>query len=258
MNYHIVIPARYASTRLPGKPLLDIAGKPLIQHVYEKALASGAQSVAIATDDKRIVDACKEFKADAYMTSALHVSGTDRVCELVSRLGYADDDIIINLQGDEPMLSPLLIKQLANVMLKQPDLDSATIATNIKSTEEIFNPNTVKVVSDKNNMARYFSRAAIPWNRAEFANDKVVLSELELEAYKKHIGIYAYRVKLLREYFELDEAPTEKLEQLEQLRLLWHGYKMHVVVVETASALGVDTFDDLVMVRKILENKARA
>ena len=250
MSFRVVIPARYSSSRLPGKPLLDIAGKPMVQHVYERASRCGASSVIVATDDQRIADAVKDFGGEVCMTSAAHPSGTDRLAEVVERMGYADEDIVVNMQGDEPLIPPELIKQVAIDLAEFKDASIATLCTPIHEVAELFNPNVVKLVMDKHNYAIYFSRASIPWHRDAFAlNQNELPTGIE---YYRHLGIYAYRGAFLKHYSSLQISPLEQIESLEQLRAIWHGYRIHVSVANEAPGMGVDTAEDLELVRLIL------
>lgn len=250
MFFRVLIPARYASTRLPGKPLLEIAGKPMLQHVYEAALASGADSVLIATDDMRIVKAANHFGADVCLTSVEHQSGSERLADVVQNQGYADDEIVVNLQGDEPLMPPELLRQVAENLAAQAQAEVATLCTRIKTVDEIFNPHTVKVVMNQAGMALYFSRAPIPWHRDAFA---VSTTELPTQTtHYRHLGVYAYRVGYLKRYVTLPASPLEGIESLEQLRVLWHGSGIHVGVAKVEPAAGVDTPDDLARVRRVL------
>jgi 3-deoxy-manno-octulosonate cytidylyltransferase (CMP-KDO synthetase) len=250
MDFKVVIPARYDSTRLPGKPLLDIAGKPMIQHVYERALESGAESVIVATDDERIRRVAEKFGADVCMTSPDHNSGTERLAEAVVALGYLEDDIVVNLQGDEPLIPPAVIRQVAEDLVKYENAKVATLYEVIKNTDELFNPNNVKVVMSKRGYALYFSRAPIAWDRQQFPpQTNQVFTE---EQHYRHVGIYAYRVGFLQEYMEWTPCPLEEMEKLEQLRVLWNGGRVHLTQAREAIPGDVNTEEDLVKVRKIL------
>lgn len=245
-RFRIAIPARYASTRLPGKPLRLLAGRPLIEHVYRRAVASGALEVVIATDDPRIQAVAEGFGAVVCMTSPEHPSGTDRLAEVVTRLGWPDEAIVVNLQGDEPRMPPALIRQVALGLEAHPDAGIATACTRIREPAEVFDPNVVKVVRDVRDYALYFSRAPIPWHRAAFGVGGGG-AELPADAgYFRHVGLYAYRVAVLRRYPELAPAPAEQAEALEQLRALWHGIRIHVAEATEAPPPGVDTEADLV------------
>ena len=249
MSFTVIIPARYASSRLPRKPLADIAGKPMIQHVWEKAQQAGANRVIIATDHEEIEQVAKTFGAEVCMTSTEHNSGTERLAEVIEKMAIADDEIIVNVQGDEPLIPPVNIQQVAQ-NLAENQVNMATLAVKLETKEELFNPNCVKVVTDQKGMALYFSRAAIPFARDYFAdcNDAFFASQ----PYLRHIGIYAYRAKFVNQYICWQPTVLEKLESLEQLRALWYGEKIHVELVKEAPQVGVDTLEDLERVRQIL------
>lgn len=241
---HIVIPARYGSTRLPGKPLADIAGKPLIERVYERARLSGAQSIIIATDDERVRLAAEGFGAEVCMTSAEHPSGTDRLGEVIASTGIAPHEIVVNLQGDEPLMPPSLIRRVAEKLAEHPDAVMSTACHPITDGESFTNPNVVKVVCDAAGYASYFSRAPIPWPRTRMADG----SHEPIQAFR-HIGLYAYRAGFVARYCSWPTCPTERAEQLEQLRVLWHGERIVVCRAEEAPPTGVDTPEDLERVR---------
>ena len=249
MSFTVIIPARYASSRLPRKPLADIAGKPMIQHVWEKTQQAGANRVIIATDHEEIEQVAKTFGAEVCMTSTEHNSGTERLAEVIEKMAIADDEIIVNVQGDEPLIPPVIIQQVAQ-NLAENQVNMATLAVKLETKEELFNPNCVKVVTDQKGMALYFSRAAIPFARDYFAdcNDAFVASQ----PYLRHIGIYAYRAKFVNQYICWQPTVLEKLESLEQLRELWYGEKIHVELAKEAPQVGVDTLEDLERVRQIL------
>jgi len=251
VSFTVVIPARYASTRLPGKPLLGIAGKPMIQHVYERARESGAAEIVVATDDSRVAEAVESFGGKVCMTSAKHESGTERLSEVVAELALAEDDVVVNLQGDEPLMPPSLVKQVADNLIEFDQASMATLAEPIHSAEELFDPNAVKVVMDKSGYALYFSRAPIPWHRDEFAQNQDVLPEDV--AYFRHIGLYAYRAGFIQEYVSWPACALEKIESLEQLRVLWKGRKIHVAKAIESAVGGVDTLADLERVKAVLE-----
>jgi 3-deoxy-manno-octulosonate cytidylyltransferase (CMP-KDO synthetase) len=232
-RFHVVIPARYASTRFPGKPLADIAGKPMVVRVCERAAQSGAAGVHVATDDDRIGDAVKAAGFAVVPTRTDHPSGTDRIAEAAQRLKLADDALVVNVQGDEPLVEPSLIAQVARRLAERPPASMASACHAIADEAEIANPNVVKVVLDAQGYALYFSRSRIPYPRDPGA------------AAYRHAGLYAYRVRFLREYAELAPSPLEKAESLEQLRALWHGHRIAMVVSETAVPPGVDTPEDL-------------
>lgn len=241
MEFVVIIPARYASTRLPAKPLADINGKPMIQHVYERALASGAKSVYIATDHPDVFDACAAFGADVVMTRENHQSGTERLAEVVEKLQLSDDTLVVNVQGDEPLLAPENVSQVAK-LLDGNDAPMATLSTPIIDIEEALNPNAVKVVSNTDNNALYFSRATIPYHRDALLAEQC---ELDISHMQRHIGIYAYRAGFISEYITLSPSPIEKLESLEQLRVLYHGYTIKIAEAHEVPAAGVDTPEDL-------------
>lgn len=251
MNFKVVIPARYASTRLPGKPLLDIAGKPMVQHVYERALESGAAEVIIATDNDKVAQIARGFGAEVCMTAETHQSGTERLSEVIDKMGWGGSDIIVNLQGDEPLMSQALIHQVAQNLNEHNNASVATLSERIHSIEELFDPNVVKVTMDQMGMAIYFSRAPIPWARDSFAVSKDQLPENA--KYYRHIGLYAYRADLVKRYVNWVACELESTESLEQLRVLWHGYKIHVAEAVEATAPGVDTPKDLEKVRFLLQ-----
>jgi len=250
VDFKIVIPARHGSSRLPGKPLLDIAGRPMVVHVCEAALEAGASEVVLATDDARIAQAVAGLPVKAVMTREDHHSGTERIAEAAGLLGWPDDAIVVNLQGDEPLIPPDLKRRLAHLLATQDVAEVATLAAPIHSKEEIFNPNAVKVVLDKDGHALYFSRAPIPWHRDGFANVEAPLPEGF--PWLRHIGIYAYSVGFLRRYVAWPPSPLESIESLEQLRILWMGEKIRVLPVESAPEAGVDTHEDLARVRERL------
>lgn len=251
MKFRVVIPARYASSRLPGKPLADIGGKPMVVRVAERAAEAGAEEAIIATDDERVRQAAEQAGFRALMTSVEHASGTDRLAEVAEILDCADDDIIVNVQGDEPLIAPALIRECALCLNLHEAAAIATLAHPIFSAEEFRNPNVVKVVTDEQGYALYFSRAMIPWPRDAFASGETSLPEgLPV---LRHIGLYAYRAKFLREFAGLAPSPLERFEMLEQLRALWHGYRIAVAVTPEAPGAGVDTPEDLARVRGLFQ-----
>lgn len=249
VNFVVVIPARYASTRLPGKALLDIAGKPMVVHVAERARASGADAVCIATDDERILRAALGNGHDAVMTRADHASGTDRLAEVAQLRGWPDEQIVVNVQGDEPRIAPGLIRDVAQILAQHPDADMSTACHPIRSASELFDPNCVKVVLDRECHALYFSRATIPWARDAFFRERHTVPE-GLPIYR-HIGLYAYRCAFLRSYPQLDAPAIERFEALEQLRALWHGHRIAVAITDQSPEPGVDTAEDLDAVRRL-------
>ncbi len=247
--FKIVIPARYASTRLPGKPLRLLAGKPMLQHVHECARASGAQNIVIATDDQRIAAAAAGFGADVCMTSTAHASGTERLAEVSATRGWDDEAIIVNLQGDEPLMPPLLIDQVAADLATHQSASITTLAYPLKASENKIDPHIVKVVLDRDGYALYFSRAPIPWHRDPPETGSGIPGGYPL---LHHIGLYAYRARFLRHYSRLEPSPLENFEKLEQLRALWHGLKIHVGIADAIPAPGVDTEADLARVERVL------
>jgi 3-deoxy-manno-octulosonate cytidylyltransferase (CMP-KDO synthetase) len=252
--FTVLIPARYASTRLPGKPLADIAGKPMVVRVAERALASGAARVVVATDDSRIVAAARAHGVEAVPTRGDPPTGTDRLAEAAARLGLADDEIVVNVQGDEPLLDAALIGRMAEVLAGAPEAAIATACHPIADEAEAFDPNVVKVVLDARRHALYFSRATIPWARDAFgAGVRSLPPGLPLY---RHYGLYAYRVAFLARYPTLAPAPIERFEALEQLRALWYGYRIVVEVADGAPAPGVDTPADLERVRALYAHAA--
>ena len=252
MTFVVVIPARYGSTRLPGKPLREIAGEPMISHVYRRAIESGAEEVIIATDDERIRAVVERFGAQVCMTAADHSSGTDRIAEVVDRKGYARDQIVVNLQGDEPLIPAALIRQVAET-LASSGTEAATLCERILTLAEVFDPNVVKVVTDLRGDAIYFSRAPIPWDRAAFAIKPTALSPTV--QYHRHIGMYAYRAGFVRDYVSWSACMPEQAECLEQLRILWNGAKIRVVPACEVPGQGVDTEEDLARVERILAER---
>ena len=249
MAFRVVIPARFASTRLPGKPLADIAGKPMVVRVAETAAGSGAAEIWVATDDQRVFDAVEAAGHQVLLTRADHPSGTDRLAEVAATLGWAANDIVVNVQGDEPLIDPALIGKVAAALESSPDAAMATAAHPLTDIDQFLNPNIVKVVLGDTARALYFSRAPIPWPRDAFANHRNQLPP-GFPA-RRHIGIYAYRVSFLQAYGALPAAPVEQWESLEQLRALAAGFAIQVVDVEHAPAPGVDTPEDLERVRQI-------
>ena len=292
MQFRVVIPARYASSRLPGKPLADIGGKPMVLHVLERALEAGAQSVVVATDDARVKQVVEAAGQQAIMTSPDHTSGTERLVEVVETLGWNDDTVVVNVQGDEPLIEPGLIREAALQLAMHENAVMATLAHPIHDLADFTSPNVVKVVADEAGYALYFSRAPIPWPRDAFAQQSGMPYEgtptfnglkpvkdrmpregiaMPLEATPacngllfmegrlphgfqplRHIGLYAYRAAFLRTYASLTPSPLERFEMLEQLRVLWHGYRISLGVTPITPVPGVDTPEDLERVRAIL------
>lgn len=257
MSFIAVIPARYQSTRLPAKPLADILGKTMVERVALQALKSGAKRVIVATDDQRIVDALSAVdNIEVCMTSSKHESGTDRLAEVCEQFQFTDDEIIVNVQGDEPLIPPAVISQVANNLKTNSKASVATLSAPITEFEEVFNINAVKVVSDKNGLALYFSRATIPWDRDNFSEVNQQRAAVNKSNLQRHIGIYAYRVSFLKQYAQLSVSPLELIEKLEQLRVLWHGFNIHVEQAVEVPPTGIDTEDDLQRVITYLKNEA--
>ena len=252
----VVIPARYASSRLHAKPLAAIDGKPMVVHVAERARASGAKNVWVATDNQEVFDAVRLHGHQALMTRADHASGTDRIAEVAQSLGFADSDIVVNVQGDEPLISPELIRAVAHSLDVNQEASIATACHPIVDAETMRNPNVVKVVLDRSGNALYFSRAPIPYARDSFAINQSALPP-GLPSYR-HIGIYGYRAGFLRIYGALEPAAIERFEALEQLRALWHGYRIAVAITPHAPEAGVDTEEDLARVRRIFAAERRS
>ena len=254
-----VVPARLASTRLPNKPLADLGGKPMVVRVAQRARESGAQQVWIASDTQSVLDAAREHGFDAVLTRADHPSGTDRLAEVAATLGWSDDTIVVNVQGDEPLIDPALVCDVASHLAAHPDCAIATAAHPITSPDEVFSPNVVKVVLDARDVALYFSRAPIPWARdawqPHWSQGRVDLAQMPTPpgpaTVYRHIGLYAYRAKFLRGYPLLAQSPIEQTEALEQLRAMWHGERIAVLVTAEAPAPGVDTPADLARVRAL-------
>jgi 3-deoxy-manno-octulosonate cytidylyltransferase (CMP-KDO synthetase) len=241
----VIIPARLASTRLPNKPLADLGGKPMVVRVAERARLSGASRILVATDHDDIRAACELHGVEVFMTRADHPSGTDRIAEVARALNLPADAVVVNLQGDEPLIEPALLQAAAARI--GPDVPMATCAHPLHDAADAFNPNVVKVVLDKAGRALYFSRATIPWNRDAFAQSKQDLPAGYVPL--RHIGLYAYRNDFLQAYPALEASPLESIEALEQLRVLWHGYPIAVHVTDSAPAAGVDTPEDLARVQ---------
>jgi 3-deoxy-manno-octulosonate cytidylyltransferase (CMP-KDO synthetase) len=241
--FRVVIPARYGSTRLPGKPLRNLHGKPLLQWVHEAGMASGAAEVVIATDDERILKAAREFGADARMTSPSHPSGTDRIAEVAIAAGWSEDDVIVDLQGDMPMIPPVLVDQVATLLEKHSAAAMATLATSITSVDELLDPGRVKVVSDCDGRALYFSRAPIPWGRDTAPS--TLASQHSIAGARRHVGLYAHRVWALRRLSMLPPSQLEQIEKLEQLRALENGLEVRVADAVVDPGPAVDTLADL-------------
>jgi len=244
--YKIVIPARYGSSRLPGKPLVSLAGKPMIQHVYERALATGVKDIVIATDDQRIFDVAQGFGAHVVMTSVDHENGTERIAEVAQKLGWSGDDVIVNVQGDEPLIPRELIELTAKGLLEHPQAGMSSLCTPIESAEDAFDPNAVKVVLDNIGFAMYFSRAPIPWDRDLYKEGQTKVTQVA--PVYRHIGMYGYRVSFLQQYSSMEMTALEQAECLEQLRALCYGVKIHMGVIDEPPGHGVDTPDDVARV----------
>lgn len=241
-SFRVAIPARYASTRFPGKPLTPIAGRTMLEHVWRRACEAGAEEVVVATDDDRIAAAAEGFGATVCMTRADHPSGTDRLAEVAQARGWSDDAIVVNLQGDEPLMPPVVLRQVAEDLAAYPDAALATLSVPLVDEDERHEPNTVKVVTDRAGYALYFSRAPIPYPRTP-----------EAAGAHRHLGIYAYRAGFLCRFSGLEPAPIERAEQLEQLRALWHGHRIHVTEAAAIPAAGVDDPDDVARVEAALQ-----
>lgn len=247
MSFIVIIPARYESSRFPGKPLVDIHGKPMVQHVYERSMDSGATQVIVATDDQRIADVVNGFGGEVCMTSTQHQSGTERLAEVIAVKGIDATEVVVNVQGDEPFIPTENIRQVAENLVQFSDASMSTLSVPVTDTEEVLNPNAVKVVTDAAGYALYFSRATIPYDRERFLKawqDETTITEVG-NFYQRHIGIYAYTAGFIGRYLEMATSPLEKIESLEQLRVLWHGEKIHVAQAEVAPPPGIDTPADL-------------
>ncbi len=250
MSFIVIIPARLASTRLPNKPLADLGGKPMVVRVAERAKEAGAARIVVATDHDSIKEACEQHGIEAFMTRADHPSGTDRIAEVARAINLAPDAVVVNLQGDEPLIDPQLLQAAAARI--GADVPMSTCAHPLHDAADAFNPNVVKVVLDKQGRALYFSRATIPWHRDAFAKDQSALPAGYVPL--RHIGLYAYRNDFLQAYPALEVSPLEGVEALEQLRVLWHGYPIAVHVTDSAPAAGVDTPEDLARVQALYKS----
>jgi 3-deoxy-manno-octulosonate cytidylyltransferase (CMP-KDO synthetase) len=252
MDFRVVIPARMASTRLPGKVLRQINGRPMIEHVHAVALASGASQVIVATDDETVAATVRGFGGETCMTDSSHQSGTDRLNEVVQRLRWPEEAIVVNLQGDEPLMPAALVKQVARYLAEHPNAHISTLAGSFDTVEEWRDPNVVKVVRDTEGRALYFSRASIPWDRAGFASNTPTLPQ---GVALRHIGLYAYRPSVLKRFSALPVAEIERIEALEQLRALYHGLHIFVGIASERPGPGVDTENDLRRVESLLQSR---
>ncbi|MEX2365706.1 MAG: 3-deoxy-manno-octulosonate cytidylyltransferase [Pseudohongiellaceae bacterium] len=254
MSFHIVIPARYASSRLPGKPLREIAGKPMIAHVIENALKSDAERIIVATDDQRILEATADFPVERCLTADSHNSGTERIHEVIEKYQLPDDTIIVNMQGDEPLMPGACLNQVGHALAADNTAEMATLSTPAESVEELFDWNVIKLVRDHEDNALYFSRAPIPWDREAFRASSPTLDDFS--QFHRHIGLYAYRAGFVKQYIEWGSCDLERIESLEQLRVLYHGRKIKVVTAEQVPGPGVNTEEELLKVEAILSGNA--
>ena len=250
LNYHIVIPARYHSQRLPGKPLLPVNGKPMLQRVYEQAAKTDAKQIIIATDDDKIAALANTWDVQVCMTSPVHPNGTDRIAEVIETLKLPDEAIIVNVQGDEVLIPPENITCVAKHCHDDPSIAAATLYEPINTIEDVFDPNIVKVVFNQAGLAQYFTRAPVSWEREHFGQENKQMAH----PHYRHIGLYAYRAGSLRQYVQSAPSEDEKAEKLEQLRFLWHGQKIRVVNAPVSSPPGIDTKADLVRIEHYLNN----
>jgi len=248
-SFHIVIPARFASERLPGKVLLDIAGRTMLEHVWQRACESTAKSVVIATDDERIAEVAAEFGAQVVMTRSDHQSGSDRIAECASKLAWPDEQLVVNLQADEPLMPPACLDQVAALLIQRADCEVASLYWPINDAEEVQNPNAVKVVTDNENRALYFSRSPIPYARGFMDIGTAIAAGIE---WRRHLGLYAYRLAALRDFSSNPSTPLEKSERLEQLRIMEQGGRIAMAMACEFIPAGIDTEGDLKRVRKIL------
>lgn len=247
MPFTAIIPARYASTRFPGKPLTLIKGKPMIQHVYERCVEANAQRVVVATDSQQIAETVAAFGGQYCMTSKHHESGTSRIAEVLNQLSIDDNEVIVNVQGDEPFIPAANIQQVANNLMLFSQAKMTTLCEPIIALDDMLNPNVVKVVADKHNFALYFSRAPIPFERDSIAQDEMPLNYTH--GYR-HIGLYGYRAGFIREYLAMTATSLEHIEKLEQLRVLWHGHKIHIEQAKEPGPIGIDTPEDLARINQ--------
>lgn len=254
MSFHVIIPARYHSTRLPAKVLQDIGGKTMLEHVFMRAKESGAESVVVAVDDERVQKVAEAFGATVCMTQEEHQSGSDRIAEAVNLLDYEENDIIVGLQADEPFVPPAVIKQLAEEMQERDNVKVASLCHEIKEPADIFDPSVVKVILNHRNNAIYFSRAPIPWERGNFTMDGQLPEVIKTRHYR-HIGIYAYRAGYLSQFLEMEPCDLEKTEMLEQLRVLWTAGRIHMAAVKQNVPHGIDTEADLEAARALYKKQ---
>jgi len=254
-GFRVVIPARFAATRLPGKPLLAIAGRPMIRWVWECAMESGAAEVLIATDHDGIAEACRSFGAEVCMTDAGHACGTDRIAEVATQRGWEDHEVVVNVQGDEPLLPPALVRQVAALLLLHADADIGTLGTPIHALDDYLDPNVVKLVTGHDGAALYFSRAPIPWHRDGAAGG--IASQQRYAGAVRHLGLYSYRVGALRRLAATPRCQLEELERLEQLRALWLGMRIQVDLAIEVPPAGIDTAADLERVNRLLAARPR-
>ena len=252
MSFTVLIPARLASTRLPNKPLADIAGLPMVVRVAQRAALSRASRCVVAADSPAIVQACREHRVQAVLTRSDHLSGSDRLAQACGLLGLGPQEMVLNVQGDEPLIEPALINAVAELLAERQDCAMSTAAHPIKSLDEFVNPNVVKVVLDAQDTALYFSRSPIPCGRDSEGRAWWLESNCQDPPPLRHVGLYGYRVGFLQQFPHLAQAPLEKLESLEQLRALWHGHRIAVHVCDHAPGAGVDTPEDLERVRQLL------
>lgn len=245
MGFVVIIPARYQSSRFPGKPLAVIDGTTMIERVYKQSKISGAQRVVVATDDERIAQEVTRFGGEVCMTRDDHESGTERLAEVVDKLELEPDQIVVNVQGDEPFIPPENIKQVATNLIESKNAVMATLSVAIEELDEVLNPNAVKVVTDINGSALYFSRSTIPYDRDRFLNKTTEQIDSFGDFYQRHVGIYAYSADFIKKYIEMPVSPLEKIESLEQLRVLWHGQVIHVEQAKVTPPAGIDTPEDL-------------
>ncbi|MBX4181133.1 3-deoxy-manno-octulosonate cytidylyltransferase [Sodalis sp. CWE] len=243
MSFIVIIPARFAAIRLPGKPLIDINGKPMVVRVMEQAQASGADRVIVATDHMKVIEAVHTAGGEACLTSKEHLSGTERLREVIDQRNFPDNQIIVNVQGDEPFISPKFIRRVANDLIEDPQRKITTLAVPITTLKEASNPNIVKVVVNSYNYAIYFSRSSIPWSQKKFSRQSK--SSIHRLLLLRHIGIYSYRVDFIRRYVNWSTSPLEKIEKLEQLRILWYGEKIYVAIEKKISGVSVNTASEL-------------